>query len=94
MTQVVRPQSLSDVASAMHDTSGSVLLKGAGTKLSWGGRVAEADVVLESTSFSGLVQHNAPDMTAVVRSGTTLLDLQTELAPSGLWLAFDPPSSH
>lgn len=74
-------------------TSGSVLFRGAGTKLDWAGRVPDPDLVLDTGDLRGVLAHNPADMTASVRSGTSLVELQSHLRDSGQWLALDPPTA-
>jgi glycolate oxidase FAD binding subunit len=68
----------------------SVLIRGGGTKLDWGGAV-DADVELDTRGLDRLVAHNAADMTAVVGAGMPFARLQEQLAEAGQWLALDPP---
>jgi glycolate oxidase FAD binding subunit len=88
-----RPTSTADVSSLLRDTSGSVLFRGAGTKLGWAGRPDDADLVIDSRDLRGLLTHNAADLTASVSAGTALTALQDELAGDNQWLALDPPTA-
>ncbi len=88
-----RPTSVTEVSSLLRDTSGSVLFRGAGTKLGWAGRPDDPDLVIDSRDLRGLLTHNAADLTASVSAGTALTALQDELAAEGQWLALDPPSA-
>ena len=90
---VVQPTSVSGVADLLRTTTGSVLVRGAGTKQDWAGRVSEPDLVLDTTRLTGLLTYNPADLTASVRAGTTLADLQAELSGNHQWLALDPPSA-
>ena len=90
---VERPTSATGVAEALRDTTGSVLVRGAGTKQDWAGRVTEPDLVLDTTRLAGLLTYNPADLTASVRAGTTLVDLQDQLGVNHQWLALDPPSA-
>ena len=87
-----RPTSLADVSSLLRDSAGSVLFRGAGTKLGWAGRPDGPDIVIDSRDLRGLLTHNAADLTASVSAGTPLTALQDELAGDNQWLALDPPS--
>lgn len=91
--QVERPRAVADAAAVLRDTTGSVLVRGGGTKLDWAGRVPDPDVVLETADLAGVLTHNPGDMTASVRAGTTLTALQDHLATDGQWLALDPPTA-
>ncbi len=90
---VVRPGSVAEAADLLRDSTGSVLVRGGGTKLDWAGRVPDPDLVLDTTGLAGVLTHNPGDMTASVRAGTTLGALQNHLAASGQWLALDPPTA-
>jgi glycolate oxidase FAD binding subunit len=91
-TGVQRPSSVSDAAQLLRDSRGSVLFRGGGTKLSWGGRPADADLVVETAGLGRLITHNPADMTAAVQAGMPLHTLQELLAGAGQWLALDPPT--
>ncbi len=80
-------------AALLRATSGSVLVRGGGTAMEWAGRVKTPDLVLDTSTMTGLLTHNPADLTASVRAGTRLDDLQQELARDGQWLAFDPPAA-
>ena len=87
------PTSVTGVAELLRETTGSVLVRGAGTKQDWAGRVTEPDLVLDTTRLTGLLTYNPADLTASVRAGTPLADLQAELSVNQQWLALDPPSA-
>ncbi len=90
---MVQPESTAQAAETLRGTTGSVLFRGAGTKLDWAGRVAAPELVIDTSELTGLITHNAADMTASVLAGTPLTDLQALLAPDGQWLALDPPTA-
>lgn len=76
----------------LRESRGSVLFKGAGTKMGWAGCPADPDLVLESGGLDRLLDHNPADMTASVQAGMPLRTLQDRLAEAGQWLALDPPT--
>jgi glycolate oxidase FAD binding subunit len=90
---VEHPRTVAEAAALLQGTQGSVLLRGGGTKLDWAGRVAAPELVLDTTELRGVLTHNPGDMTASVRAGTTLTELQDHVARSGQWLALDPPTA-
>jgi glycolate oxidase FAD binding subunit len=93
MTTTTRPASVDEAAKALRDTRGTVLFRGGGTKMSWGGSASEApDLVLETAGLHRLLTHNPADMTVSVEAGMPLRTLQDRLAGSGQWLALDPPT--
>ena len=92
-TTVERPTSAADAARVLKDTRGTVLFRGAGTKMDWGGRPADdPQVLLETGGMQRLLSHNPADMTVAVESGMPLRTLQDLLAGAGQWLALDPPT--
>jgi glycolate oxidase FAD binding subunit len=91
-TAVERPSSVSEAASLLRDSRGSVLIRGSSSKIGWGGRVLAPDLILETGGLQRLISHNPSDMTAAVEAGITLQALQQELTEAGQWLALDPPS--
>jgi glycolate oxidase FAD binding subunit len=52
---------------------------------------SEPATTISTRSLSGIVLHDPLDGVAIVRSGTTLAELQAELSAHGQWLAVDPP---
>lgn len=90
---VVRPGSLAEASEALRESDGPVLFRGGGTKLDWAGRLVEPHLVLSTAGLSGVLTHNAGDMTASVGAGTPLTELQEHLAEAGQWLALDPPTA-
>ena len=92
VSRVERPGSVAEAAELLRDTDGTVLFRGAGTKLDWAGRVPDPDLVLSTEGMQGVLAHTAADMTAAVQAGTPLSVLQEQLAEHGQWLALDPPT--
>ena len=91
---VARPGSTEQTAAVMrvaaeHDLA--VVVRGSGTKLTWGSRPERVDVVLDTTRMDSVVEHAAGVLIVVVGAGRRLDDLQTDLVGSGQWLAVDPP---
>ena len=74
---------------ADHDLA--VVVRGSGTKLTWGARPERVDLILDTTRMDTVVEHAAGDLIVVVGAGRRLDDLQADLAGSGQWLAVDPP---
>jgi glycolate oxidase FAD binding subunit len=91
-TEVQRPTTVSEAAKVMRDSSGSVMIRGNGTKMAWGGRVEAPNLVLETGGLGRLISHNPADMTAAVEAGIPLQNLQQQLDAAGQWLALDPPT--
>ncbi len=89
---VQRPTSVEAAAKVLRDSRGSVLFRGAGTKMSWAGRPTDPDLVLETGGLNRLLDHNPADMTASAQAGMPLRVLQDRLGEAGQWLALDPPT--
>jgi glycolate oxidase FAD binding subunit len=89
---VARPTTVDEAAELLRESRGTVLFRGAGTKLDWGGRVRDPELVVETGALNRLISHNPADMTAAVQAGMPLSALQDTLAESGQWLALDPPT--
>jgi len=63
---------------------------GSGSKISWGGGVSNADVVISSEKLNKIHDYAQADLTITVGAGMTLADLQAFLAPAGQFLPLDP----
>ena len=91
---VAMPDSTEQTAAVMRvaaDNDLAVVVRGAGTKLTWGARPERVDLVLDTTRMDTVVEHAAGDLIVVVGAGRRLDDLQADLVGSGQWLAVDPP---
>jgi len=62
-------------------TSGPVAVAGAGTRSDLGGPLSAGTRVL--TAPTGIIAHDASEMTVTVRAGTSVLELHAELARAG-----------
>ncbi len=69
----------------------ALVARGAGTKQGWGGPPRRLDLVLDTTRLTGVVEHEAGDLIAVVRAGTPVAELGAKLATAGQQLALDLP---
>ena len=90
---VAMPDSTEQTAAVMrvaanHDLA--VVVRGSGTKLTWGAPPARVDLVLDTTRMNAVVEHAAGDLIVVVGAGLLLDDLQGALAGSSQWLGVDP----
>ena len=68
----------------------SLRIRGGGTKDGLGD-LLPTDDVLHTGAFTGVVDHVPADLTATVRAGMRLRDLQSSLAERGQFLPLDPP---
>ncbi|MBA2695588.1 MAG: FAD-binding oxidoreductase [Actinobacteria bacterium] len=91
--RIERPGDLSETAQILTQTSGSVLIRGGGTKQDWAGRVHEPDLVVDTTAMDQVLTHNPGDMTVSVQAGIPLRALQEHVAGDGQWVALDPASA-
>jgi glycolate oxidase FAD binding subunit len=91
-TGMERPTSVGAAAELLRETRGSVVFRGGGTKMTWGGRPQEPHLIVETAGLDRLIAHNPADMTVSVEAGMPLTALQEQLADAGQWLALDPPS--
>ena len=74
---------LAAIIRAAHDARHAVVLWGGGTRIAIGEKPARYDVAVDLTGLRGVVEHSAPDLVCTVRTGTTIAELDNELASSG-----------
>jgi glycolate oxidase FAD binding subunit len=87
---VARPLSTSDVADVMQYAAKNglaVVPRGSGSKFDWGQPPERADIVLDLSQLSSIVEHAAGDLVVRVRAGTPLSTVVDALAPAGQRLA-------
>ena len=87
-----RPTTVDEAAGLLRDTRGTVLFRGAGTKLGWAGAVPHTDLTVETAGLDRLLFHNPADLTAAAQAGVPLAAVQRRLAGAGQWLPIDPPT--
>ena len=61
-------------------------MRGSGTKLAWGRRPAEIDLVVGTARLNRVLAHSQGDLTATVQAGATVAGTNRELARHGQWL--------
>jgi glycolate oxidase FAD binding subunit len=64
---------------------------GSGSKLGLGNPPERLDLLVSTRRLHRVLEHAAGDLVVKVEAGARLADLQAALAPSGQWLALDPP---
>jgi glycolate oxidase FAD binding subunit len=69
----------------------AVVVRGGGSRLSWGIPAARCDLVIDTSRLSGVVEHASGDLVARVRAGTRMGDVQAVLAQAGQEIALDVP---
>jgi glycolate oxidase FAD binding subunit len=93
--QPAEPQTFQAAAATLARCSAAstpVRIVGAGTKVGWGLPSNPADVELQSTALTQIVEHNAGDLTAILEAGVPLARAQQTFAQAGQMLALDPPT--
>lgn len=91
---IVEPENETEIAAVLRYASAhglAVIPRGGGTQLDLGAPPRRADIVLSLARFAGVIEHAPHDLTATVRCGTRLADLQQTLGAARQWLALDPP---
>ncbi|MQA31210.1 MAG: FAD-binding protein [Luteitalea sp.] len=68
----------------------SLVPRGCGTKLSWGGDLPRVDAFLSTRLLSSPIDHFAGDLVATVPAGATLAEVNAVLAHERQWLPIDP----
>lgn len=69
----------------------TVVARGAGSRIDWGAAPASADVVLDTSPISGVVEHAAGDLVLRARAGTPIAEIQRTAAAAGQQLSIDQP---
>ena len=67
----------------------SIVLRGGGTKLGWGRPPQPVDLVIGTRQLNRVLAHAHGDLTATVEGGTTIRELNQELARYRQWLPVD-----
>ncbi len=83
---VASPLGTGEVAAVMRVASSaglSVVARGAGTKLDWGNPPASADLMVDLSRMSRVIEHEAGDLVARVEAGTSLAQLTEVLGSKG-----------
>jgi glycolate oxidase FAD binding subunit len=88
------PAVLAEIMSLSHRNHWKVLPCGSGTKLSWGGSLANVDLVVSTAQMNRLIDHAVADLTITVEAGMPLAQIQLILAQTGQFLALDPTIPH
>jgi glycolate oxidase FAD binding subunit len=87
--RVEAPISTEELAAALRGSSGTVVVRGAGTKQTWGLPPHSADLTLDLSGLDGVVEHAAGDLIVTARAGTPLATLQAEVERAGQRLLVD-----
>ncbi|MBM7716974.1 FAD-binding oxidoreductase [Siminovitchia sp. FSL H7-0308] len=83
-------QEMADILAYANTSGQTVSVMGAGTKRGFGGLTEQADILISTKSYTGVVEHVQGDMTVTVRAGTVFGELQQYLADYYQKVAVDP----
>src|SRR5688572_4800602 len=89
-TTTIRPSSISDLATAIQETKGSIIPVGSATQQDFGNPLRSADTVLDLTALNRITSYNPADLTIHVEAGVTLGELQRTLEANNQFLPIDP----
>lgn len=90
--QVAEPDSPQAFAETLKHASAERLptvIRGGGTKLTWGRPPAAVDLVVSTARLTRLIAHRHGDLTATVQAGMTLRDLNIALSAERQWLPIE-----
>jgi glycolate oxidase FAD binding subunit len=91
---VARPASTQETAEVLRAAAFhglAVVPRGRGTKLSWGRPPERADLVLDLSRMSAVLDHAAGDLIVDTEAGALLSDVQQTVGSAGQRLALDEP---
>jgi glycolate oxidase FAD binding subunit len=91
---VARPESTAEAAAVVREAVArdlTIVARGSGSKQHWAMPPNRLDLVVDTSRLSGVVEHAAGDLIAIVRSGTPLHEVGEVLAPARQQLALDDP---
>jgi glycolate oxidase FAD binding subunit len=78
-TAVRSPSNAAELAATLAEASGTVRVRGAGTKLRWAPEV-QPGLEVSTAGLDRLLEHNAGDLTAVLEAGVPLARAQETFA--------------
>jgi glycolate oxidase FAD binding subunit len=91
---VAKPASTEEAAAVMRVAAAhelAVVVRGAGSRLSWGLPAARCDLVIDMSGMSAVVEHAAGDLVARLQAGARMGDVAAVLARAGQEIALDVP---
>jgi glycolate oxidase FAD binding subunit len=83
------PQAFADALKHAAAERLPTVIRGGGTKLSWGRPPETVDLVVSTSRLARLIAHRHGDLTATVQAGMTLRDLNAALSTERQWLPID-----
>lgn len=96
VVDTVSPMNVADLSTVMKRGATddvTVQIRGAGTKSDQVGWTDSVERVITTAGMNRIVEHAAGDLVVTAQAGVTLAALQAHVAPSGQWLALDPPEA-
>ena len=81
---------LAEVVAWAHHHRARLLIRGRGTKLSWGGLTQKIDGVLSTQRLDRILDHDPKDLTVTVEAGVPFAKLQARLAQKQQFVALEP----
>ena len=85
---------LGEVVSLAGKQNWRIMPSGNGSKLSWGGLVKGADLVVSTQNLNRIIDHAVGDLTVTAEAGVKLVELQEKLHTTGQFLPLDPAYPH
>jgi glycolate oxidase FAD binding subunit len=90
--QVAEPDSPQAFADTLKHASAerlSTVIRGGGTKLTWGRQPSAVDLVVSTSRLTRLIAHRHGDLTVTVQAGMTLRHLNVALSAERQWLPIE-----
>lgn len=90
--RVVTPSSAEALAGVLAGAARarqSTVIRGGGTKITWGRPPDRVDLVVSTSALNRVVSHRHGDLIAIVEAGARLTDVNAALAAHGQWLPVD-----
>jgi len=88
------PQTFADTLKGASADRLPTVIRGGGTKLSWGRTPATVDLVVATSRLNRLIAHRHGDLTATVQAGMKLRELNAALSSQRQWLPIDSAFDH
>jgi glycolate oxidase FAD binding subunit len=83
------PQAFADTLKHAAAERLSTVIRGGGTKITWGRQPSAVDLVVSTSRLARLIAHRHGDLTVTVQAGMTLRNLNVALSAERQWLPID-----
>ena len=83
------PQAFADTLKHAAAERLSTVIRGGGTKITWGRQPSSVDLVVSTSRLTRLIAHRHGDLTVTVQAGMTLRNLNVALSAERQWLPID-----